>query len=82
MLGGWLAIAPTATTIFFGVKNYAKNYGLVFFAYGLGAILGGIIAGQAKDTFGSFALVLFPMAGLAVIGIIIAITIMKPVKKA
>jgi len=39
VLGGWLAIAPTATTIFFGVKNYAKNYGLVFFAYGIGAIL-------------------------------------------
>ena len=38
------------------MKNYAKNYGLVFFAYGLGAILGGIIAGQAKDTFGSFTL--------------------------
>ena len=28
VLGGWLAIAPTATTSFFGVKNYAKNYGL------------------------------------------------------
>jgi MFS family permease len=82
VLGGWLAIAPTATTIFFGVKNYAKNYGLVFFAYGLGAILGGIIAGQAKDTFGSYAVAFYPTAGLAVIGMIIAFTLMKPVKKA
>jgi MFS transporter, OFA family, oxalate/formate antiporter len=81
-LGGWLAIAPTATTIFFGVKNYAKNYGLVYFAYGIGAILGGIIAGQAKDTFGSFSVAFYPTAGLAVIGILIAFTMMKPVKKA
>ena len=81
-LGGWLAIAPTATTIFFGVKNYAKNYGLVYFAYGIGAILGGIIAGQAKDTFGSFSVAFYPTAGLAVIGIVIAFVMMKPVKKA
>ncbi len=82
VLGGWLAIAPTATTIFFGVKNYAKNYGLVFFAYGLGAILGGIIAGQAKDTFGSFTFAFYPTAGLAVLGILIALAMLKPVKKA
>ena len=81
-LGGWLAIAPTATTIFFGVKNYAKNYGLVYFAYGIGAILGGIIAGQAKDTFGSFSVAFYPTAGLAIIGIVIAFVMMKPVKKA
>lgn len=81
-LGGWLAIAPTATTIFFGVKNYAKNYGLVYFAYGIGAILGGIIAGQAKDTFGSFTVAFYPTAGLAVLGIIIAFLMMKPVQKA
>ena len=81
-LGGWLAIAPTATTIFFGVKNYAKNYGLVYFAYGIGAILGGIIAGQAKDTFGSFSVAFYPTAGLAVVGILIAFFMMKPVKKA
>ena len=82
VLGGWLAIAPTATTIFFGVKNYAKNYGLVFFAYGIGAILGGIIAGQAKDTFGSFTYAFYPTAGLAVLGMAIAFMLLKPVKKA
>ncbi|HOF06269.1 MAG TPA: OFA family MFS transporter [Syntrophales bacterium] len=80
-LGGWLAIAPTATTTFFGVKNYAKNYGVVYFAYGVGAILGGIISGQAKDTFGSYAVAFYPTAGLAVVGIIIAFLLLKPPKK-
>jgi MFS family permease len=82
VLGGWLAIAPTATTTFFGVKNYARNYGLVFFAYGIGAILGGIIAGQAKDTFGSYAVAFYPTAGLAVVGMVIAFMLLKPPKKA
>ncbi|HOI75073.1 MAG TPA: OFA family MFS transporter [Syntrophales bacterium] len=80
-LGGWLAIAPTATTTFFGVKNYARNYGLVYFAYGVGAILGGIISGQAKDAFGSYAIAFYPTAGLAVLGIIIAFFMMKPPKR-
>jgi MFS family permease len=80
-LGGWLAIAPTATTSFFGVRNYAKNYGLVYFAYGVGAILGGIISGQAKDTFGSYAVAFYPTAALAVVGIVIAFLLLKPAKK-
>ncbi len=80
-LGGWLAIAPTATTSFFGVRNYAKNYGLVYFAYGVGAILGGIISGQAKDAFGSYAVAFYPTAALAVVGMIIAFLLLKPPKK-
>lgn len=80
-LGGWLAIAPTATTTFFGVVNYAKNYGLIYLAYGVGAILGGIISGQAKDTFGSYKVAFYPTAGLAILGIIIALLMMAPPKK-
>jgi len=80
-LGGWLAIAPTATTTFFGVTHYAKNYGLVYLAYGIGAILGGIVSGQAKDTFGSYAFAFYPTAGLAVLGIIIAALLLKPPKQ-
>ena len=80
-LGGWLAIAPTATTTFFGVTHYAKNYGLVYLAYGIGAILGGIISGQAKDTFGSYSVAFYPAAGLSVLGMIIAFILLKPPKK-
>jgi MFS family permease len=81
-LGGWLAIAPTATATFFGIRHYARNYGVVFFAYGLGAILGGLISGKAKDIFGSFTFAFYPTAGLAVIGIIIALLLIKPPKAA
>jgi len=80
-LGGWLAIAPTATAIFFGAMNYAKNYGLMYLAYGVGAILGGIIAGQAKDTFGSFTIAFYPTAGLAILGMVIAFFMLKPIRK-
>jgi OFA family oxalate/formate antiporter-like MFS transporter len=80
-LGGWLAIAPTATATFFGMKNYARNYSVVFFAYGLGAIIGGIISGQAKDVFGTYTFAFYPTAVLAVVGLVLAAMLMKPPKK-
>jgi MFS transporter, OFA family, oxalate/formate antiporter len=78
--GGWLAIGPTATTTFFGAKNAARNYSYVFFGYGLAAILANIIAGSSKDLFGSYNTAFVIVAILAVIGAILAIVFMKPVR--
>ena len=64
-LGGWLAIAPTATATFFGAKHYAKNYGIVFTAYGIGAILGNLLSGMIHDATGSYLPVFVPVMGLA-----------------
>lgn len=77
-LGGWLAIAPTATASYFGMKDNAKNYGLVYTAYGAGAIIGGIVSAQAKDILGAFQPFFLIVAGLSVIGIIVAFALMKP----
>ncbi len=83
-LGAWLAIAPAATALYFGMKDNAKNYGLMFTAIGPGAVLGGIasaeIAGYCEDCgfkndYQPFFLV---VAVLAVIGLIIAYTMLKP----
>lgn len=81
-LGGWLAIAPTATASYFGMKDNAKNYGLVFTAYGAGAIIGGIISAYAKDILGAYKPFFLIVAVLAVIGLVLAFVLMKPpVKK-
>uniref|UniRef100_A0A7V4JNV9 MFS transporter n=1 Tax=Thermodesulfobacterium geofontis TaxID=1295609 RepID=A0A7V4JNV9_9BACT len=79
-LGGWLAIAPTATKIFFGTKFYGKNYGLVFTAYGAGAIAGVLLSGRIKDITGSYFSVFPIVAGLCLLGIIISIMGLKPPK--
>ena len=76
-LGSWLAIAPTATATFFGAKNYAANYGVVFSAYGIGAIAAGLLAGNAKDVFGSYHYAFYITGGLATFGILVALTLMK-----
>ncbi|MBS7616255.1 OFA family MFS transporter [Candidatus Bathyarchaeota archaeon] len=79
-LGGWLAIAPAATAYFFGTKDYARNYGLVFTAYGAGAVIGNILAGQAKDLFGAYIMVFPYVMALAIVGIIIAAVALKSPK--
>ena len=76
-LEGWLALAPTATLKLFNTENYARNYGIVFTAYGMGALLGTLIAGRIRDLFGSYTYAFYPMAFLALIGIVVAMTTLK-----
>jgi MFS transporter, OFA family, oxalate/formate antiporter len=76
-LGGWLAIAPTSTLTFFNPQNYAQNYGIVFTAYGVGALGGTLIAGQVRDIFGSYTNFFYPTAFLAVLGIILTVFLLK-----
>jgi MFS family permease len=76
-LGGWLAIAPTSTLIMFQSQDYAKNYGIVFTAYGMGALGGTLLAGKIRDIFGSYTNFFYPTAGLAIVGIIVAVFMLK-----
>jgi predicted MFS family arabinose efflux permease len=49
----------------------------VFTAYGVGALLGTLVAGQMRDWFGSYTYAFYPMAGLAIVGIIVASVMLK-----
>jgi MFS family permease len=76
--GGWLAIAPTATARYFGTGDYPRCYGLVFLAFGAGAIAGPQLAGFIRSTTGSY-LGVFPwVLILAIIGFFIAFILMRP----
>jgi len=79
--GGNFSLFPAATADFFGTKNIGRNYGWVFTAYGVGGIIGPIMAGKIRGaatgaTGGSAWLTAFIISGIAclvaaVIGIII-----------
>ncbi len=75
--GGWLAIAPTTTLILFSAADYAKNYGIVFTAYGAGALGGTLLAGRIRDIFGSYTVFFYPTTALAILGIILAVFMLK-----
>lgn len=77
-LGGWLALAPTATATFFGTKHYGRNYGVVFTAYGAGAILGNLLAGVLRDITGTYVAVFPWVMGLALFGGLLALALQRP----
>jgi len=79
-LGGWLAIAPTTTGRYFGTGDYPRCYGVVFLAFGAGAIAGPQLAGFIKTSTGSYIGVFPYVLVLAIVGSIIAFTLMKPPK--
>ena len=81
ILLGWgyavtLVLFPTLTSICFGVKHLGTNYGLVFTAFGVGA-LSPAIGSSVFDKTGSYTSV-FIIAGLLTgIGQIISLVIKK-----
>ena len=77
-LGGWLAIAPTATGTYFGTCDYPRCYGVVFLAYGAGAIAGPQLAGFIKTSTGNYLGVFPYVMVLALIGIGVAWNMLKP----
>lgn len=76
-----MLFSPAGAASFFGLDGYAQKYGVVFSAYGLGAIAGGIISGAAKDTFGSYLAAFWATLILVIISIIVAFILLKPPKK-
>lgn len=67
-LGGWLAIAPASTMTLFGTLHYSQNYGVVFTAYGIGAIIGVVSSGLLIDWFGGYPTIFYLVFVLAMIG--------------
>ncbi|MDT8357248.1 MAG: OFA family MFS transporter [Methanomicrobiaceae archaeon] len=78
-LGGWLAIAPTATAKYFGTGDYPRCYGVVFLAYGAGAIVGPQLAGFIRTSTGAYLGVFPYVMVLAVLGAVVAFLFLRPV---
>jgi len=79
--GGNFSLFPTATADFFGTKNVGQNYGWVFTAYGVGGIVGPIMAGIFRDT-GTW-LPAFIISGIAcLIAAVISLILKRPELKA
>jgi OFA family oxalate/formate antiporter-like MFS transporter len=72
--GGFLAVFPTITADYFGMKNLAVNYGLMFQANGMAAIIGPLVAASISFK-ASFVLA----ACLSILAFIFTLFVKKPV---
>lgn len=76
-LGGWLAIAPTSTLALYGTKHYSRNYGVVFTAYGVGAVVGVMSSGWLIDQHQNYRYVFYYVIALCLIGILTTSKLIK-----
>jgi OFA family oxalate/formate antiporter-like MFS transporter len=72
--GGFLAVYPTITSDFFGVKTLGANYGIVYQAYGVAALVGPIIKGSATGFSQTFLIA----AGFAIAGGLLTFVMKSP----
>ncbi len=64
--GANLALFPSITKDYYGLKNFGVNYGLVFTAWGVGGFLFSLVPGKLYDAFGTFTYSCYAAAGFLV----------------
>jgi OFA family oxalate/formate antiporter-like MFS transporter len=79
--GSNLALFPSITKDFFGLKNFGVNYGLVFTAWGVGSIMA-LLAGKIYDLYQSFEYALYLAGALLLVTIVLSLVVSKPVAEA
>jgi OFA family oxalate/formate antiporter-like MFS transporter len=79
--GANFALFPAATADSFGSENVGLNYGFVFTSYGIGGIVGPVLAGAVQDAGLSFLYAFIPAALMCFIAAIIAFMYKPEVQK-
>jgi len=84
--GGNFALFPAITADYFGAATVGRNYGWVFTAYGVGGIVGPIMAGYFKDAGKGQGVQAwmppFIIAGVLLLIVALLMTRLKPIEKA
>jgi OFA family oxalate/formate antiporter-like MFS transporter len=76
--GANLALFPSITKDFYGLKNFGVNYGLVFTAWGLGGFMLSLLAGWVYDAYQTFAFAYYCSAGLLVLAAAVTFLVSPP----
>ncbi|MEM9425040.1 MAG: MFS transporter, partial [Spirochaetota bacterium] len=74
--GGLLAVVPTLVGSFYGAGNLGSNYGFIFIAYGLAALVGPILKSALI-----YRQMFYISIAAAIIGILLSIAMRKPQKE-
>ena len=76
--GANLALYPSVTKDYYGLKNFGVNYGLVFTAWGIGGFVLPLLAGRLYDVYGTFTIAGYVAAGLLLVAAVVAIFLQPP----
>lgn len=80
--GANLALFPSVTKDYYGLKNFGVNYGLVFTAWGVGGFVLSQLQGWLYDAFKTFAYSCYTAAGLLVLAAALSFILRPPAEAA
>ncbi|MGC9404400.1 L-lactate MFS transporter [Vibrio genomosp. F10] len=78
--GTLLAVFPSLTAEYYGLKNYGTNYGVLYTAWGIGGALGVAVVGYSMSHNGGYSLAYTISAAMMAVCIVLAF-VTKPVKE-
>ena len=76
--GANLSVFPAITKDYFGHKNFAMNYGIVYTAWGLGGFMISQVASAIKDATGSYTNAYYLSAIMLVVAAVLMIFLKSP----
>ncbi|MEA3211121.1 MAG: transporter, family, oxalate/formate antiporter [Chthoniobacter sp.] len=76
--GANLALFPSITKDYYGLKNFGVNYGLIFTAWGLGGFSLSLLAGKVYDATKTFTFAYYCSAGLLVAAALVTFLVKPP----
>jgi len=78
--GANLALFPSLTKDFYGIKNFGVNYGLVFTSWGVGGFMLAYLAGKMYDIHKTFAIAYYGASILLVLAAAMVLFLKAPQK--
>ncbi|MGA1237754.1 MAG: MFS transporter, partial [Limisphaerales bacterium] len=76
--GANLALFPSVTKDYYGLKNFGVNYGLVFTAWGLGGFMLSLLAGKVYDQTRTFNFAYYCSAVLLIAAAVVTFFVRPP----
>jgi OFA family oxalate/formate antiporter-like MFS transporter len=76
--GSNLALFPSITIVFYGLKNFGMNYGIVFTSWGVGGFVLAFIAGKMYDVYQTFNIAYYSASVLLILAAIMVFFLKPP----
>ncbi|MFL7008774.1 OFA family MFS transporter [Enterovibrio norvegicus] len=76
--GTLLAVFPSITADYYGLKNYGGNYGVLYTAWGVSGFIGPVVAATAVDMTGNYVMAYTICAAMLAVAVVLSF-VTKPV---
>ncbi len=78
VFGGFLAVMPALSTLYFGERNSGVNYGLLFTAFGVGNVVALFAGGWIRETTGDYLAAFYIGLVLSAVGLLLSLEVRPP----